>query len=176
MPTFSYVGTGATVYPASPIAPTNAGTYSVTATYAGDANHLGSSSTVGFTIGLATLTGNATAQDAWNLAKQGKLNITISNVSGLLNGDTLSGFLTTAHYFITVGTAKYEFVPTTVTTSGTSISISYTLKDSALVTELAAALTGAVSANTAVTAGFAMQSANYTFTDDYLTRLFSTAH
>lgn len=173
-PTFLYVGTGATNYPASSVAPKNAGTYSVTATYAGDANHFGSSATVGFTIGLATLTGSATAQDAWNLAKQGKLNITVSNISGLAAGDTLGSFLTTAHYFITIGTARYEFVPTTVTTSGSSISISYTLNNAALVPQLAAALTGAVSGNTAVTAGFSMESSNYVFTDDYLTRLFST--
>ena len=66
-----------------------------------------------------------------NLA-QGKVTITVSNVSGLASGDTFAFFLSTAHYYITVGTIRYEFVPTTVTTSGSSITIAYTLKNSAL--------------------------------------------
>lgn len=109
-----------------------------------------------------------------NMAKQGKLNITVSNVSGFLNGDTLINFLCTAEYYITIGTTKYAFVPTTVTTSGNSITIAYTLKNSALLGELGTALDAAVSGATAISAGFYMESTNYTFTDDYLTRLFTT--
>jgi hypothetical protein len=60
---FLYVGTGSTSYGLSATPPTNAGTYSVTATYAGDANHAGSSSAqTPFTIGQAPLT--ITAKDA----------------------------------------------------------------------------------------------------------------
>jgi hypothetical protein len=53
-----YAGTGSTVYPASSSAPVNAGTYSASATFAGDANHNGSSDTKNFSItqGVATLT------------------------------------------------------------------------------------------------------------------------
>ena len=56
--TFSYVGIGSTTYAASSTAPTNAGMYTVTATYAGDTNHTGSnSSAVAFTIvGVSTKT------------------------------------------------------------------------------------------------------------------------
>src|SRR5262249_48054156 len=55
--TFSYVGTGTTSYGPSANAPTNAGSYTVTATYNGDANHTGSpSSPTPFTISPATLT------------------------------------------------------------------------------------------------------------------------
>ncbi len=56
--TFSYVGTGSTTYAASSTAPTNAGTFTVTATYSGDTNHTGSSSgAVAFTIaGVSTKT------------------------------------------------------------------------------------------------------------------------
>ena len=50
---FSYTGTGSTVYAATAVAPTNAGTYAVTAIYNGDANHSGSSITVPFTISKA---------------------------------------------------------------------------------------------------------------------------
>jgi hypothetical protein len=125
-------------------------------------------------VAKATLTGDAATQDALNMAKQGKLNITVSNVSGLLNGDTLTTFLSTAEYFITVGANRYVFVPTAVTPSGSRITIAYTMKNSALASELAAELADNTSAATAVSAGFFMESLNYTLTDEYLTRLFST--
>jgi uncharacterized repeat protein (TIGR03803 family) len=54
-PTFSFVGTGGTSYSGA-TAPTNVGTYAVTATYAGDANHTGNAATVAFTITQATPT------------------------------------------------------------------------------------------------------------------------
>jgi hypothetical protein len=55
--TFTYVGTGSTIYGPSANAPTNAGSYAVTASYAGDANHNGSSSTAApFLIAKATAT------------------------------------------------------------------------------------------------------------------------
>ncbi len=122
----------------------------------------------------AILTGNATTQDALNLAKQGKLTITVSNVAGLLNGDTLANFLSTAEYYITVGLNKCVFVPTSVATSGSSITVAYSLKNSELVASLAGELDDNTSGATAVSAGFYMESLNYTFFDDYLTRLFST--
>jgi hypothetical protein len=147
----------------------------VTATYAGDAGHYGSSASAALTIRKATLTGNATTQDALNLAKQGQLTITISNVSGLVNNETLACVLKNAEFYITVGANSYVFTPTTVTTSGSSITITYSLKNPALATELATALAGHTSAATAVNAGFKMDSLNYTLTDDYLTRLFSSA-
>jgi hypothetical protein len=92
-----------------------------------------------------------------------------------LNGDTLTTFLSTAQYFITIGANQYVFVPTTVTTSGSSITIAYTLKNSALLAELGSVLDAATSSATAVSAGFEMDSLNYSLTDDFLTRLFSTA-
>jgi parallel beta-helix repeat protein len=175
--TFLYTGTGATVYSSS-TAPTNAGTYHVVATFtpANPAAYNPSSGSADFTISKATLTGDAATQDALNMAKQGKLTITVSNVSGLLNGDTLITFLSTAEYSITVGANKYVFVPTTVTISGTGITVAYTLKNSALASQLAAELADNTSAATAVSAGFFMESLNYMLTDEYLTRLFSTAH
>jgi hypothetical protein len=172
--TILYTGTGATVYSSSD-APINAGTYHVVATFTPDepSAYDSSSGSADYTISKAALTGNATTQHTLNLA-QGGLAVTISDVSGLANGDTLATFLSTAHYYITVGTIRYEFVPTTVTTSESSITIGYTLRNSALLEELRTALEAATTGKTAVTAGFDMESMNYTFTDDYLTHLFST--
>ena len=52
---FSYVGTGGTTYGPTSVAPTNAGAYTVTASYSGDANHTGSSSNaLAFTISQAS--------------------------------------------------------------------------------------------------------------------------
>ena len=48
--TVSYVGIDGTVYNTSTIAPTNAGTYEVSATFAGDTNHTVNSNTADFTI------------------------------------------------------------------------------------------------------------------------------
>ncbi len=59
--TYSYTGTGSTVYGASSVAPTNAGTYSVTANCSGDANHNGSSSTTSFEIAKTDSSVNVTA-------------------------------------------------------------------------------------------------------------------
>jgi len=123
----------------------------------------------------ATLTGDATTQDALNLAKQGLLKITVSNIIGFVNGENSDVFLSSATFWITIGGTKYEFVPTSVTKlSDSSISISYKLKNSALQEDLAEALESATSAATALDAGFSMESMNYRLSDDYLTRLFST--
>jgi hypothetical protein len=123
----------------------------------------------------ATLTGEATTQDALNTAKQGMLNITVTNIAGFVNGENAEVFLTNAFFWITIGDVKYEFVPTSVTTlSDSSISISYKLKNSDLQEDLAGALEEATSGATSLEAGFAMESMNYSLTDDYLTHLFST--
>lgn len=167
----TYASTGNTVT-------ANVGSYAITGVVS-DGTGLASNYTVTLTRGIlsvtrATLTGDATTQDALNMAKQGMLTITVSNIAGLLNGDTLTTFLSTAQYYITVRTNKYVFVPTTVTTAGGRITIAYTLKNSALASQLAAELADNTSAATAISAGFYMESMNYTFTDDHLTRLFST--
>ncbi len=85
-PTFSYAGVGSTVY-SSTTAPTNAGTYTVTANYAGDANHTGnSSSAVGFTIAQATPT------------------ISVSDTGGVYSGSPFAATGTTS-----IGAPYYEY-------------------------------------------------------------------
>jgi hypothetical protein len=88
---------------------------------------------------------------------------------------TAMSFLTAATFWITIEGTKYEFEPTSVEKlSDSSISISYKLKNSDLQEDLAEALEEATSGATALEAGFAMESMNYSLSDDYLTRLFST--
>jgi hypothetical protein len=123
----------------------------------------------------AILTGDATTQDALNMAKQGLLEITVTNIEGFVNGENSDVFLSSATFWITIEGTKYEFEPTSVTKlSDTSISISYKLKNSDLRDDLAEALEFATSGATALEAGFSMESMNYSLSDDYLTRLFST--
>jgi hypothetical protein len=152
----------------------NAGTYTVHARIIDkDGDFTDYSTTV--TVTQATLTGDAATQDALNMAKQGKLNITVTNIEGFVNGENAEVFLTNASFWIVIDSLKYEFVPTSVTKlSDSSIAISYSLKNSNLLETFGDALDGATSAKTAVEAGFSMESANYSLSDDYLTRLFST--
>jgi len=58
--TVTYTGTGSTIYPASTTAPTNAGTYTASATYAESTNHLSSSDSKPFTINKASSTTTVT--------------------------------------------------------------------------------------------------------------------
>lgn len=127
------------------------------------------------TITRAMLTGDATTQNALNMAKQGMLNITVANIQGFVNGENADVFLTNASFWITIDDVKYEFVPTSVKKlSDSSISISYRLKNSGLLASFGNALEGATSGATALQAGFVMASTNYSLSDEFLTRLFST--
>jgi hypothetical protein len=90
---FSYVGTDSTIYPATSVAPTNVGTYTVTASYAGDANHAGSMSVaVPFTI---TAVAVSITGDVYVLNQSASGALTISgnavlNVQGTLQVDSSS--------------------------------------------------------------------------------------
>ena len=61
--TYSYVGTGDTVYDASAVAPVNAGTYKVTATVAETANYLGAKAETEFAIAKKAVTATVTAEN-----------------------------------------------------------------------------------------------------------------
>jgi uncharacterized repeat protein (TIGR01451 family) len=96
--TFSYAGTGTTSYGPSATAPTSAGTYTVTATYNGDANHQGSpSSAMPFTIGQATPT--VTVSDTSNIYNGSAFQAvdTVAGVNGTAGG-TLEGVGLTLDY------------------------------------------------------------------------------
>lgn len=62
--TYSYVGTGDTVYEESETAPVNAGTYKVTATVAETTNYLGATAEAEFTIAKKAITATVSAENA----------------------------------------------------------------------------------------------------------------
>lgn len=62
--TYSYVGTGDTVYEESETAPENAGTYKVTATVAETTNYLGATAEKEFTIAKKAITATVSAENA----------------------------------------------------------------------------------------------------------------
>ncbi|MFN6962583.1 MAG: YDG domain-containing protein [Pyrinomonadaceae bacterium] len=62
--TISYAGSGSTVYPSSPTAPTGAGTYVATASYAGSTNYSANSDTAALTIEKAGSTVTVSAANA----------------------------------------------------------------------------------------------------------------
>ena len=88
--TFSYVGTGLTTYAASSTAPTNAGTYTVTATYSGDTNHTGSSSgAVAFTITVAEVSTKTSVTSSASPAVYGQQIIYTATVTGTTGAVTM---------------------------------------------------------------------------------------
>src|SRR5262249_47468663 len=62
--TVNYAGRNGTVYGPSTTAPTNAGDYTASASFAGDANHTGSSDSQDFTTAKASSTTTVTVSDA----------------------------------------------------------------------------------------------------------------
>ena len=82
--TFSYAGVSPTVYPPSTTAPTNAGTYEVTASFAGNANYTATSANATITINKASATFWITAD---NKVYDGNDDAVIPNsgVSGLVS-------------------------------------------------------------------------------------------
>lgn len=115
--TYSYVGTGSTVYASSAAAPTNAGTYAVTATLVDPGYSNSSSRTEAFTILPKPITITADAKSK----AYGEADPALTYTStGLLNSDSLTGSLTRASgenpgtHAITQGTlaagANYQVV------------------------------------------------------------------
>ena len=89
--TYSYEGTGDTVYQASENAPTNAGTYKVAATVAETDNYLGGTAENTFTI--ATKAATATVSVPQNAIYNGAAQVATVNFEGLVNDDVLTATL-----------------------------------------------------------------------------------
>ena len=170
-------------------APTNAGSYRVVSTYVGDLNHTGSSDTDYFSIGKATLTGLATTQSALNIAKQGVLVFSLNSVTGMVNGDTLVSLLSSMSFTLKIGVNTYAFAPSVAIdthgdgdASNDTVVVTYSLKNGGDAGQLAADLqalncsdgiASTSASNAQVDAIWVnMSTANYTFRDDALTKLF----
>jgi hypothetical protein len=127
--TLSYSGTGATTYGPTATAPTNAGTYTVTATFAGDANYLNtSSSPAALTISPKALTIKAndrvkTYGDAVVFAG------TEFTPTGLVSGETIGSVTLTspgAAATATVAGSPYA-ITASAPTGGTFLAANYTI-------------------------------------------------
>jgi hypothetical protein len=96
--TFSYSGSNGTTYGPTSVAPTNAGTYSVTATYLGDSNHASSSSAaVPFTINKANATIVVTPYNVTYNAQPHSATDTVTGVPGDSTAAGSSITLNTTH-------------------------------------------------------------------------------
>lgn len=171
----------------------NAGTYYVTAHYAGDDNHEASDGeAVAIVINKATLTGLATTQDALNIAEQGSLVFTLNNFTGLQNSETLASILSQMSFKLTIGANTYDFTPSfkfhahsTLDASDDTVVVKYSLRNGGdgglLAADLQAlnvsdGIASTSASNASIQAIWVwMSSDNYSFSDDALTRLFSSA-
>jgi hypothetical protein len=163
----------------------NSGTYTAKATYAGDTNHYGSVSSATMTIKKATLTGFASTQSTLNIAKQGALVFTLSDIAGLQGTESLATALSTAYFTLKIGANTYSLVPSVkLDTSNNTIVITNSMKNGGDAGLLAADLqalnvadgTASTSASNAQVDAIdvCMSSQNYTFNGDALTRLFNS--
>ncbi len=168
----------------------NAGTYNDSWTFTGAANYNDIAATaITNTIAKATLTGLATTQSALNIAKQGALVFSLNSITGLVNGDTLISLLSSMSFTLKVGESTYEFAPSVAidthgdaNASNDTVVVTYSLKNGGDSGQLAAYLqalnisdgTASTSASNAQVDAIwvNMSTANYTFSDDALTKLF----
>lgn len=115
--TYSYVGTGDTVYEESETAPVNAGTYKVTATVAETTNYFGATAEKEFTIAKKAITATVSAENATYDGKTHEASVTFDGKVGedeltaslLYNGE--AGVPVNAgSYTVTVGSYGGEAV------------------------------------------------------------------
>jgi hypothetical protein len=130
-----YEGINGTNYSAA-TAPTNAGTYTVTATYAGDETHEGSTASADLTILPKRLQAFAWSPGTINLGKNGSIELNIAIDAGQLHGtDTIFDLFNGATFTIAVQNADGSVTHGTLTTVATvesdgSITVSMKMDDS----------------------------------------------
>jgi len=133
--TLTYEGINGTSY-SSATAPTNAGTYIVTATYAGDDSHYGSTASAALTITPKLLEASASSKGTINLGSNGSIVLHVSVDAGQLYGaDTIFSLFNGATFTIAVQNADGSVTYGTLTTvanveSEGSITVSMQMNDS----------------------------------------------
>jgi hypothetical protein len=132
--TFSYLGINGTTY-SSTTAPTNVGSYAVTATYAGDAYHTGSSASATIIITPKLLDASAWSQGTINIGSSGSIVLHVSIAAAQLYGtDSVFSLFNGATFTIAVqnsdGTVTYGTLTSTarVETDG-SITVAMQMSD-----------------------------------------------
>ncbi len=176
---FIYSGTGATSYGPTSTPPTDAGTYTVIATYNGDATHTGSTSApADITISKASLTATGHTENSINIAKNGNLVFMLSDVTGIRAGDgTVSDLFNGATFQLRIGGgngALYSVSSTAIVLSNGSIQISWQMTQE-LYSDLHALLGSATPANKTPVDFFlsgTSNDGNYSLTADALSRIF----
>jgi CSLREA domain-containing protein len=184
--TLFYQGTGGTTY-SSATPPTNAGTYSLTATYAGDATHLGSTASAALTITARSLDSYVTGstQAALNVSKEGDVVFQLDvAAAGIVDGQTVAQLFNGAVFTLRMRTSAtastYETIQitSTATVVDGSVSVTLNLKNNAtaynfLAQGVSAGETNAGNADwEAITLSAASNGGNYSLSEDVLTRIF----
>jgi hypothetical protein len=146
--TVSYVGINGTSYASSTTAPTNPGSYMASASFAGDANHTGSSNSQTFTIGSAVGVGLSLRGDVYLLDQTASGALTVSgnaalNVDGTLQVDSSSASAVILSGKASINAGQFLIVGGDQVSGGAHFTDAPTLHDTAAnVANPLAALTG----------------------------------
>jgi hypothetical protein len=167
------VGTNGTSY-SSTAAPINAGSYAVIATYAGDANHAGSTASAALIIKPKLLDVTTWSQGTINIGSNGSIVLHLSVASGqLYNLDTVASLFDGAIFTVSIQKADGSVTYGTLTSVATveldgSITVSMQLTDSLRAELYDAYVNGrAVNFNMTATAN----GGNYSLDEDTMSRL-----
>jgi hypothetical protein len=171
--TINYVGTDGTNYN-STAAPILAGSYSVIATYAGDANHAGSTGSASLIINPKRLSVSAWSQGTINIGSNGSIVLHLGIDSGqFYNADTVASLFDGATFTVKIqngdGTTTYATLTSLATVqSDGSIAVSMQMND-ALRAELYDAYVNGRAVNFNITA--TSNGGNYFLDEDTISRL-----
>jgi hypothetical protein len=169
----TYVGINGTTY-SSTTAPTNAGTYTVIAAYAGDATHTGSTDSAALTIKPKLLEASAWSQGTINIGSNGLIVLHLSVDSGqLYNSDSVASLFNGAAFTIKVqkadGSVTYGTLTSTAKVeSDGSIAVAMQMNN-ALRAELYDAYLNGRAVNFDMTA--TANGGNYSIDEDTMSRL-----